>query len=97
MRKTRGQAAYPLLGNEVVPEGKTGLCLNGENGVKLPSKQLVARSNRARDILNLLRVQSASPPNYHNFTTTLNPDYSASLLVRQKRDWGSASIIVVTP
>ncbi|GEM_PF-6262789 len=58
MRENRGQAAYPLLGNEIVPEGKTDLCLNGPNGVKLPSKQLVARSNRARDASSL----KSAPP-----------------------------------
>ena len=54
MKENRGQTAHPFFNKGVVPEGKTDLCLNGKKRVKPPSKQLVARSNRARDTLRTL-------------------------------------------
>ena len=46
-----------------MPEGKKDLCLNGKKVVKLPSKQLVARSNRARDIFFNGTFLPSSQPN----------------------------------
>ena len=48
-----------------MPDGETVLCLNAKKGVKLPSKQLVARSNRARDTISLKTTLSADPDTLH--------------------------------